>query len=128
MIIEKKNEDSDNDETADINNIQNLDEACTSYEKLMSGNICAEKEYSSNALEKIKGSSVQKAAAHVAADRLQCWFTVKLRNKKKKNKRESRVCEKLHGIDILLYVNLSEQNAQETGSYTCSPSKPCFHT
>ena len=43
-------------ETADVGNSQYLDEAHTFYEKLMSGDICAEEAYSSNVLENIKDS------------------------------------------------------------------------
>lgn len=52
--ISESNDDSDPDiaETADVGNSQYLDEARTFYEKLMSGNICAEEAYSSNVLEK----------------------------------------------------------------------------
>ena len=43
-------------ETADVGNSQYLDEARTFYEKLMSGDNCAEEAYSSNVMEKIKDS------------------------------------------------------------------------
>ena len=57
-----ENNDSDNDETVDsdkvetavVDNSQYLDEACTFYEKLMSGNICAEVAYSFDVLERSK--------------------------------------------------------------------------
>ena len=44
--------DTDIAETADVGNSQYLDEARTLYEKLMTGNICAEEAYSCNVLEK----------------------------------------------------------------------------
>ena len=54
----ESNDDNDPDiaESADLGDSQYLDEARTFYEKLMSGNICAEEAQSSDVLDKIKDS------------------------------------------------------------------------
>jgi len=58
--LEKPESNDDNDpdiaESADLSDSQYLDEAHTFYEKLISGNICAEEAQSSDVLDKIKNS------------------------------------------------------------------------
>ena len=70
--ISERNDDSDPGiaEITDVGNSQYLDEACTFYEKLMSGNICAEEAYSSNVLEKIKDSLKKNAKSVKESSRI----------------------------------------------------------
>ena len=56
-------------ETADVGS-QYLDEACTFYEKLMSGDNCAEEAYSSNVMEKIKDSLKKNAESVKKSSRI----------------------------------------------------------